>query len=388
MLPIQEISSTFDMMVLYTSCIGFIFALIVAITITSNVVINYYSIFYSVHSNRPSTAQQSKCGFILILLYCGAVIISSLSFGFIFSNLFTGIEPSTFTGNQCVLGYVLFYSVVYFCNIMLYILFTWRIQKSFQLSSYNYPQCLYISIYVISILLWLSWSIYLIFNRGMWYDDNFKTFEISYIEFESSPFAYCNSIFVSSPKLRSIMISGLGAINFILMIILLYMFNRGLWMTNKLLMKVYVRDHVDASIHSIVNSTETQTIQTQTQTLSPPSAPVHMEKASSTSANEDLKVIVDTYDSERKDADISVKRIINLHNLIKKQTILVCIAVISTTLIGSLAAVDPKMGLEIGWDFGINLICAWMMLSTSKRCWHCCTHYGICKCCYLKTGKN
>ena len=82
-----------------------------------------------------------------------------------------------------------------------------------------------------------------------------------------------------------------------------------------------------------------------------------------------------------------VQRIMALHNLIKKQTILVCIAITGTITYFICTGIYFDFALESGWDVLVNSICVWMMLDTSKVYWNACRKYGICSCCYRKTNK-
>ena len=138
----------------------------------------------------------------------------------------------------------------------------------------------------------------------------------------------------------------------------LWMFNRGLWLLNKEMIKGFMKEHRKHG---------------------------HVVDNTSTSAVQDLKVVVDEYNNDGKDVDASVVRIIRLYNLMKKQTILVCIPVVSMILLGIWTGIDSAAIYEFGWVLIINMICLWMMLSTSKRYWNLCKDYGCCVCCYQKT---
>merc|ERR1712066_1050269 len=86
---------------------------------------------------------------------------------------------------------------------------------------------------------------------------------------------------------------------------------------------------------------------------------------------------------EKKD----IERIIKLHNLIKKQTILVFIAVL-TDILFYVAVISNHFFRSLnGFDYAMNAICIWMMLGTSKPYWDFCKKNGICACCYCKTNK-
>lgn len=75
-----------------------------------------------------------------------------------------------------------------------------------------------------------------------------------------------------------------------------------------------------------------------------------------------------------------------MYDMIKKQTILVFIAMVSWVIYGLWTTSNSVAGFAIGWVFSVDMICAWLMLSTSKRYWRCCKDYGLCKCCYCNCG--
>ena len=78
--------------------------------------------------------------------------------------------------------------------------------------------------------------------------------------------------------------------------------------------------------------------------------------------------------------------IVKLHNLIKKQSILAFIAIISSLFLWGGSAYYPEFFLlQYGWDILINSICTWLMMNTSQKYWiffktYCC----CCRICYPK----
>ena len=279
-----------------------------------------------------------------------------------------------------MLGIILFWASVYTCFAILYLIFISRIQLIFDGSIYAYKPWIYKTFYIIIILNWLFSTV----NIIIWEYQN-PYFNVLYDK--TSGIAFCYNM---QPKAVDAGVSlTVTAINVILNVSFLCMFNRGLWLLNKEMINRYLQDK---------NLKQCQSA-TPIPTMSPSTTvdlqPTHLVDniSQSTTTSEDMKIIVDRYhvSKSNKDGnmtDESLKRIIELYNLMKKQTILVCIAVISTTLLGFGAAMDLEAVKEFGWDFGLNVICVWMMLSTSKRYWNCCRDYGLCKCCYLKTGNR
>ena len=75
-------------------------------------------------------------------------------------------------------------------------------------------------------------------------------------------------------------------------------------------------------------------------------------------------------------------KITNLHNLMKKQTILVGIAITSTGCIWIGSFMYGDLAFLSSWDNCINAVCVWLMFDASNRYWELCKTKGICKCCY------
>lgn len=203
----------------------------------------------------------------------------------------------------------------------------------------------------------------------------------------------------------------ISAINLILYIVFVFMFNRGLWLLNKQLLKVFVSEQVEQEMYVKTlkdrNSENNQpskdkesTEREQTQPeISVVDSVSNTGSKTATATNtqthtmtmttaEHLQVAVKKYKSDGTDVSQKVRGIIRIYNLMKKQTILACIAIVSSTMIGVSTALNGELIFEFGWDAGLNLICIWMMITMSKRYWHCCKDYGLCKCCYLKTGRR
>ena len=79
--------------------------------------------------------------------------------------------------------------------------------------------------------------------------------------------------------------------------------------------------------------------------------------------------------------------ILRLQNLMKKQTILVFIALISSLVYWSLISFFPAMLIQSGWDIVINVVCIWLMFGISTKHWNCLTKYLCCNACFADTDK-
>ena len=311
-----------------------------------------HALFSKQHSD------QSKDVYVLVTLFCICGFMVAASFSFIRSNLLSFIHVSKFTETQCSVGFGIFLGSCALCLAVLHITFIRRIQLTFRHSTYEYKSRTYKILYIVIIVNCIS-----LISTTMLRTFVYSEYNIIFVE--SNGLAICkNSYTINLGKVAAFWF---GVTNLFLNMILLYMFNRGLWLLNKEMLKGYMNEH-----HAHSNMPESHPM------------PIH---DISSSTVESLKITVHEYKSSG-DSEDAVKRIIMLYNLMKKQTILVCIAVLSTTLFLILSGFDGAFIYEIGWDIVVNTICVWMMLSTSKRYWHCCKDHGCCKCCYWKTGNR
>eukprot|EP01084_Bolivina_argentea_P269682 458380_1 len=75
--------------------------------------------------------------------------------------------------------------------------------------------------------------------------------------------------------------------------------------------------------------------------------------------------------------------------LMKKQTILVSITIVSTFMYWTIAALFKWFAPFVCLDLIVNSICIWLMFTWSKKYWTFCIDYGCCYCCYKqKLNKN
>merc|ERR1719361_551109 len=63
--------------------------------------------------------------------------------------------------------------------------------------------------------------------------------------------------------------------------------------------------------------------------------------------------------AQRRATIKKVEPILKLHDLIKKQTILVSISVISSVLLWSFIVVNDWIILNLYWDVSVNVVCVW-----------------------------
>merc|ERR1712241_1016688 len=93
-----------------------------------------------------------------------------------------------------------------------------------------------------------------------------------------------------------------------------------------------------------------------------------------------LELVVRRHSELGKDMvnDDSLQRVIRMHNLFKKQTILVVIVIVSNLLTWTMYIIRRKAGLIICWHIILNAICVWLMFSFSDSYWQCARTYLCC----------
>merc|ERR1712154_695250 len=86
----------------------------------------------------------------------------------------------------------------------------------------------------------------------------------------------------------------------------------------------------------------------------------------------------------------SIMRIIKIKNIMKKQTILVCIALMSSIIYWLVSIWYSPISIQSGWDIIINSLCIWLMFGSAENVWNWISRYICCHICYrdLKHIKN
>ena len=194
-----------------------------------------------------------------------------------------------------------------------------------------------------------------------------------YISYSQDNIAMCINFITRVDHLSNtidIYLSGSMAVFQIIMnSVLLYMFIKRLWAVNKVFIEMFAKEYCDIpgrsqgriGMGTVFDSLDEQSV----------SRKLHEE-----SISRSRKSIKETAES--------AKHILKLHDIIKKQTILVSISMISSVLVLILIVfVDVWIALQIHWDVIVNAICVWLMLGSSQRYWLFCTKTCV-RCCYLK----
>ena len=91
---------------------------------------------------------------------------------------------------------------------------------------------------------------------------------------------------------------------------------------------------------------------------------------------------------EAKKEKDEAKRIMALHGMIKKHTILVYITVGTFVAWFASTYIEPWMWTQVIWELLINIVCIWLMFAESDRYWQCARKYCICHLCYAACCKK
>ena len=137
MIEIKSIDNDWDLILIYSSLIGTIFALVVVTILFTHIARFFYKLFY-----KEKNKTQRKNVYILALTYYSSVILNILVFGFIYTNFFTGIDAEDFTFLHCTIGWTIWTVLAYTSLAILYIIFLSRIQQAFKGSVYAYNKCM------------------------------------------------------------------------------------------------------------------------------------------------------------------------------------------------------------------------------------------------------
>ena len=219
------------------------------------------------------------------------------------------------------------------------------------------------------------------------------------IYFQETELVFC---IVSDPGL-DITVLIFGSIptlmNYVVNLIILYMFIKGLWSLNNRMMKQFLEKHIE------IQHMDSNTPRTPTPTPTSPEAEENelhrlpsKSKSKSTPSSSSLRspslkkgvsleIVLEKYNSieNRSGMSSEVKRIINLYNVMKKQTILACVAIFSTFGFQLFITIDPaKASPVFSYDIIVNAFCIWLAFGCMDKYWVFCTKYGFCKCCYMK----
>ena len=335
-----------------------IISVIVCISISCNLIYVHFQTYHNDTNQDQPHNGGGRHSHLLKIAYCIASVITCSTHIFFRTNLITQLSIPTYRdAHQCSIGWALFNIFYFAMGYLLSLIFLYRVKVIFEGSTFQYSSWVFKAFHGIFIFLIIVYIMCLsLFSyRGHW---------VLYKDAETNIF-YCDFDIANRPKYAYFRVFFLVS-QIVINGILLYMFIRGLWVLNKQMIKQFAKDHV-------------------------------MEKSITISqVSLDVDMVLDKYSeqnctSPKKESTTictSAEQIVQLHILIKKTTILVCVAMISAIVYHVCVVVDTFAIQLFGIDVVINVLCVWLMCNSSLRYWKCCKKYGLYQICYRKENRN
>jgi len=319
--------------------------------------------------------------YILVMAYVICAMSATLVFSTLRTNFFTFLPASSFSRYRCEWGYLLFYFLFFLSFCILFTVFVFKIWLIFRRTAYKYPPW----IYKLMIVVILSNFLAAVTDRVLRvfvHDDWVWTIEtVPLLPGSDYELTICLLLKVGGTDSVHFLVATYYVLvtNVFINVALLFMFNRGLWLLRQetllMILNERMKSHSDDTEHG-----------THGDDNGGDDAPSSPNQNGNDSNRPTLSIRNPEAEIERMSS--TKKSILRLHNLIKKQTILVCIALASTTMLAVVSTLDGSGIAITGWDTTVNALCVWLMLGLSKQYWNCCSRYGLCHCCYLNDDQN
>ena len=358
--------------VLWSSAVGYLLSIIISCILLTHLALAYHKTFH-VQSDSTHETNKSKTAYRLIMTYLFSIMLTGFT-TWIRTNAFHIRSRSDIAPSECVVGAILNYFFSALNYMLSNIIFLHRVYIIFDDSAYAYKPWIYKSFFI-----WIVVSITVFVSPFLIQIGLSKSFTLQYDP--DTDIAFCAVDSLSRDSYFGIAGYLIAITQPIDAAILLFMFVRGLWKLNKQMMKSFVQNRISKGpgnhppvVHVAVNSGSEV-----------------CEDGNGREKGVSMDIVLEEWGRQktfvREIQKDEVQRIVTLHNLIKKQTILVCVATGSTCCIWLGALFYGDFTYENGWDNCVNAICVWMMLDTSKKYWRICQKYGLCYWCYRKTNK-
>eukprot|EP01084_Bolivina_argentea_P250098 418899_1 len=374
-IDVESLESHEFRLVLYSSVAGAVFGFFISSILLTNVILFYLKMCRQSNNKQSKQKRIKQQSYLLVIIYLSSNCLACASYAFIRTNVISQINLNQWTTYQCSIGYILAYSSYYISVAMLYIIFIWKIKISFNgsVSEYNnyilYPFLAAIIIVISALLI----QMIVLVSIPEWL----------LLHGNASNISYCLNMAIDK-FIFSDIFSVLSIITTIFHIImssgLLYMFVRGLVLVNRILIKSFVREYAHVDSNDSNNGIfPTPFVHTETE----------MSKKHERTDTISVQTVFDecTDESrspiERKELSKEASRILVLHDLVKKQTILVSVSIISSVLLWISSAIDDWLMQQMYWDMTINAVCVWLMLASSQKYWLLCKKSCL-RCCYVK----
>eukprot|EP01084_Bolivina_argentea_P277931 474672_1 len=285
----------------------------------------------------------------LVICYLITSMSVCLFIALVRSNIITHIPIKDFTDVQCAIGYFGNYSLLIISKAFMYNLFNYRIENIFQNTPYAFHRVFHIFLYVVP---WYNVLFVVICLYIAQFIDTNDELEWNLNTDNSTYILFCGGTtkFTVAAKV-SIVHSSI--IEFIMSVTLLYMFIKGLYTLYSTLLNQHINEYINMDRCDDVELN-------------------HVNRLKS----------LNIHSSSSRCEKQSMMRVLSLKNIIKKQTILVCIALISSIVYWILSLFYPSMTLQSCWDIMVNSSCIWLMFASAKPVWGFLSRYCCCRVCY------
>eukprot|EP01084_Bolivina_argentea_P230599 389028_1 len=348
----------------YASSIGSIICLMAILLTLIHTIYHYNRTF-----NHSQSRKHNRTDYILFFMLCFFALIPCTQYAFIRSNLITKQSPESFTKFQCAFGFWSIWTAFSMVNALVYAIFVWRVQTALKDSFFKYPTKLYISLHIFLI------TVTLILLILVWIPYPYTTYILYY--FDSIHHVYCGSL--TNPEhnddsLNRIYFAGHFVFvfsNVLLDIILCYMFTTRLYAIK---LKLVTRHTSESRMQSVSSTPRTN---------------VEMTNGNdNTGGTINRTITLQELENEAAQSR-SAGRILTLHHLIKKHTILVWIIVIANLMyIMCLIFGGSWFVTQMVWVLSVHITCTWLMFGSASKYWRFLTGYCCCYLCYCYNKRD
>ena len=389
---------------IYSGMIGSILAIIISLIFLIHLTIMYHRIF------TIQKSQQHKTSYLLVIIWFIISITQCIAILCTRSNTLTQIPTSQFTSLQCLFGFFLHWVSWILGYALLMVIFIRRIDLVFKGTPYQYKPSIIKTLYICVVALIVLFISYLVLRVNV-------VTNWTLLYYKQTNLVYCLLV---APDLDRIQLS-FGAIYVISKLIgdmiILYMFIKRLWSLRRELISQFVLDHVSKNLgldrdknhkqHKLdipktpdtpdTNSEDTipsnhsnnHSNNPSNDAIATPSTPGMDTSIELAAKRLTIGVVWKKYESS-KNTELEkivmsdkIGRIVKLHDTMKKQTILACVAFVSSFIYGVfLSFASNETSMQSGYDSFVNAVCVWLTLGANKEYFVFCSKYGFCKCCY------
>eukprot|EP01084_Bolivina_argentea_P279173 477238_1 len=333
----------------YLCGIGSIVMLIIVTTILIHISFHFLKLF------RSATEGTNKTLFILYIILSLITVYLCIMYGFIKCNLLNQFKPDNYSQILCSISHHSVFIGFYIYAILFYVLLLYRIQIVFNNTSFQYPLKYFKILYSTIFISYICVACSLIYTApltrfGLFIPKN--THQI-----------YCGTLNDNPDRSFAAFLAAIiyVVLQVIFNIITVYMF------TNRF------------------NTLKLKLVQTYLQQIEMQKNEIPTDQ----NHDGDRHLSVAEIESQSKNGDDNAQRILELHQLIKKHSILAFISMmLGITWLFSTIFVSGWMSIQVVWFFGGNNICLWLMFKCCEPYWKFAKKYLCCYVCYRNNHRS